>query len=359
MSKVGILGDIHGGHHTTKKHPYIIKGILRYVKELMIQHKIDHLIQMGDLFDVRTSIDVEVYNQILDIIKEELDDNPFYVDVIAGNHDLAKKNTRNLSSLRMLDHKELNNIRFLTQPEVRGLFGSKYKVLFEPWLTNAEDKELFEMNLKQVDYVFGHFELPFVSHGEASDIITVDIDDFYGKKRVFSGHYHNPGVHGDNFLYVGSCVHLTWNDHNDTKYFYIYDFDKNELQRFPLNHLFPNFIRLAYNNLDKSLFDLLPGAHIEMTLNPESFDKYEEIHEYFKNKFKPLSLNFSYDNKESLLKVQDQVSDVKFVVENLAKVVVDIYTEEYGKSKSEVDTFAEYVSQVEKVNIDARADQTS
>lgn len=348
MHKIGILGDIHGGHRATKKNPEIIKGILGFVREKMIEHEVPHLIQMGDLFDVRTSIEVEIYNQILDVLKSEFDNQPFTVDILAGNHDLAKKNTRDVSSLRMLDNKELNNIKFIIKPEVKPMF-DKYRCLFEPWITNAEDRDLFDSNLTQVDYVFGHFELPFVSHGEA--ILTQDIDDFYGKKRVFSGHYHNPGVHGDNFLYVGSCVHMTWSDVNDMKYFYIYDFETNELKSYNLNHLFPNFIRLHHDNLDESLYKVLPGANIKMTLSSDDFNKYEEIHTFFTTKFNPASLDFEYEDKEKLLQVQDDVTDINFVVDNLGEVVIDLFTQEYGNSKKEVTAFTNYVHEVEKVDL--------
>jgi len=87
-------------------------------------------------------------------------------------------------------------------------------VTIVPWLVGDDHKRIQKITSK---YVFGHFELPHFKMNamvEMPDTGEVNVDDFKGVERVFSGHFHLRQQQG-NVTYIGNAFPHNFSDAGD------------------------------------------------------------------------------------------------------------------------------------------------
>lgn len=137
-----------------------------------------------------------------------LDELGLPVKFVVGNHDLHKRTTRDVHSVRIFN--ELKNITVIDRPMV--LDGC----LFSPFLFDHEYPPLIAHNDKQA--WFGHFEFQdfFITgyntkleHGPNHKL-------FKGPKKIFSGHFHKRQAQ-DNVVYIGNTFPMDFGDAEDTE----------------------------------------------------------------------------------------------------------------------------------------------
>lgn len=235
-----ILGDLHFGikrfstDFLKNQLDFFYKQLLPYMKENNIQE----IIQLGDIFDNRVSVDIEFLNSI-DNFFQELKDRNITFYTLLGNHDIYYRNSREVSLIELFSKKFDNIILFKEKTEVN--FGNS-KCLFVPWITKNDsfNKE----DIKGYDYIFGHFEIAnFQIMKGILDKDSYLTDDFFleqGIKEVFSGHYHIKSK-GNIVRYVGTPYQLNWGDFEDSKGFYV--FNDTEL-KFIENNVSKKFIKI-------------------------------------------------------------------------------------------------------------------
>ena len=93
----------------------------------------DVLVQVGDTFDNRQSINIKVLNYAVNLFERLGEILP--VHIICGNHDIWAKGSNEVTSIDSL--KWIPNIQIYKEPEILNWSGRK-KVLLMPWRRDAE-----------------------------------------------------------------------------------------------------------------------------------------------------------------------------------------------------------------------------
>ena len=208
------------------------------------KEKIDTIIDLGDTFDNRKSIDFNTYDRITENYFKKL--QPYEVHMLVGNHSIYYKNTNKINSPELLLN-QYKNIKIYTESEDVKLGGKNFLML--PWINRENyDDVLKTLNNSKSDICCAHLELAgfemtpglVMDHG-------MDPKLFHRFERVWSGHYHHKSKRG-NIQYLGNPYQMYWNDYKDTRGFHIYDTETDRL-RFVENP-FEIFEKVYYNDIE-------------------------------------------------------------------------------------------------------------
>lgn len=214
----------------------------------------DILIHCGDVFDNRQSVNLLVLHKAITLF-EEL--SSIFIDgiyIIAGNHDVMRKSSNDVSSLDCL--KYIPHVHILKEPVVANF--PTTTALFMPWRTDdsAEKACLNEFEADKCNYLFCHTNirnLHFDSKREVEEGLL--LDDIKSFMRVYSGHIHW-GQHRGNVTMVGNPYQMTRSDAGNQKGFYLLDIDNGD-EIFFENSYSPKFVRIYLNRfLDREIGEL-------------------------------------------------------------------------------------------------------
>ena len=244
MSKrIFMIGDTHlglGFPNTTDKwhkvhieyfRDFLIPLLKREVKEG------DIIIHLGDLFDNRNTIPINIMNYGMDIVEEISKIAPLHI--IIGNHDLYSKSTSDINSVRPFRYiPNVSVYNKTTKIEYNGL-----NLLMMPYVENRLEQIKLINDNKDCDYLFCHSDLngckmhlTSVAHRNNDKI---DIGDFKSFKKVRSGHIHL--IQSNNaFTFVGSIFQMDRNDTGDQKGIFVIDTENDTEEFFP-NNISPVF----------------------------------------------------------------------------------------------------------------------
>ena len=207
------------------------------------REKVSTIIDLGDTFDNRKSIDFNTFNRVKENYFEKL--QRYDVHMLLGNHCTYYKNTNRVNSPELLLN-QYSNIRIYASPEHIKL-GSK-KFLMLPWInTENRDDVLKLLETSDADNVCGHLEVNGfeVTPGMKFDHGGLEPSAFKNFKRVWSGHFHHRSKKG-NIQYLGNPYQMFWNDYKDTRGFHIYDTETDKLKFIP--NPFEIFDKIFYND---------------------------------------------------------------------------------------------------------------
>ena len=223
MGKIACLGDLHIGVRDGK--PHFLEFQTEWLKYFLEDCKakgVTHVIQCGDMNDVRKF----THNNVLEWYRSTF--VPMVVaagidwSVIVGNHDIFYRNSNEIYSTAFLPDlvreysEERVKFRVYNRPQDVFIEGKVFLML--PWLDEQNSRTLqADLKASQADYCIAHLDLagaPLYTgmpskHGEK-------YETFKQFKQVFTGHYHTISQHM-NVTYVGSPYHLTWMDAPDGK----------------------------------------------------------------------------------------------------------------------------------------------
>ena len=253
VKRVWILGDLHFGVRANSMEWLEIQK--DFFENLFIPTLKEHvqpgdvLVQVGDTFDNRQSINIKVLNYAVDLFERLGEILPTHI--ICGNHDIWAKKSNEITSIDSL--KWIPNIQIYKEPEL--LKWNNRNVLMMPWRKDANHEAETLADFPQTDIVFCHSEVKGIylnakvknEHGTDSNIY-----DKY--TRVYSGHIHFRQERGK-LLMVGTPYQLTRSDANNAKGFDIVDLENME-ESFYENHISPKFLK--YNITQ--LFDITLGT---------------------------------------------------------------------------------------------------
>lgn len=255
MSKIFLIGDTHIGLGYPNNADKWFKVHREYFSDFLmplLKSRVepgDIIVHLGDLFDNRNVIPINLMNYTLDIVEEISKIAPFHI--IIGNHDLYSKSTGEINSVRPFKH--IDNIFIYDKPtkiEFEGV-----GILMVPYIDNRKEQISIINNNKDCKYLFCHSDLngaklhmTSAGHRNADKI---DIEDFKDFRKVYSGHYHI--VQRDqNFTFVGSIFQMDRNDYKDQKGIFIIDVE-NEEEEFVENKVSPVFRK--YNVISETDVD--------------------------------------------------------------------------------------------------------
>lgn len=185
------------------------------------KNKIKTIIDLGDTFDNRKSIDFNVWQRIRENYFDVLQKMGVELHMILGNHDTYYKNTNDINSPDLL-LSTYDNIFVYNKPTTAKFEGVNIAMI--PWINSGNYEEFIKfLDETPADIAMGHLELSGfevtpglkMEHG-------MDPKVFSKFERVFSGHFHHKSSKG-NITYLGNPYQMFWNDCDDTRGFHTFE----------------------------------------------------------------------------------------------------------------------------------------
>lgn len=228
--KVALINDNHAGARGDNK-AFRDKAKLFFDNiffPYIDKEKINTVIHLGDLVDRRKYINIGTAMGIREDFLDPLSKRNCIVHFIAGNHDVFFKNTNEVNSLKELILGRYKNF-YIYDMNAQEIILDDLSVLLIPWICEENRQRIFKkIENTQSQIAFGHLELK--GFEMVKGIISSTGDDvklFEKFDIVYSGHFHSPSVQ-QNIHYLGSCLELTWADHDDLRGFSVFDTETRE-----------------------------------------------------------------------------------------------------------------------------------
>lgn len=251
--KVLILGDLHFGINLPNH--LFDRTLLNCFHKWVTPHaeKADLIVQMGDVFHNRRSINVITGQYIRKYFDWVYDMQVPYVQIM-GNHDLYYNDTVDVNSFGVFLNEKWAGYDKMDLVEKTLVKSSSNSLGFVSWGIPANDFPV-------TDYLFGHFEITGFEYQRG--IIAkngYDLSDFATYKKVFSGHFHRQSVQG-NVQYVGSIIPNNFGEIDKPHGIWILDTDTGKVGFIPVPGEYVLFQKYHYNNgvlvnsVDKKEFD--------------------------------------------------------------------------------------------------------
>jgi DNA repair exonuclease SbcCD nuclease subunit len=252
-ARVWVLGDLHFGVRANSMEWLAIQK--QFFDEVFIPtlkanvKPGDVLVQVGDTFDNRQSINIKVLNYAVRLFEELGKILP--VHVICGNHDIWAKNSNEVTSIDSL--KWIPNIQIYKEPKIMEWSGRK--ILMMPWRRDADHEAETLSEYPATDIVFCHSEVRGIYlNAKVKNLHGVDSNIYDKYTRVYSGHIHFRQEKGK-LLMVGTPYQLTRSDANNTKGFDLVNLEDMSETFYP-NDVSPKFMK--YNIMQ--LYDMQLGV---------------------------------------------------------------------------------------------------
>lgn len=246
MNKIFLIGDLHIGLGYPNSLDKWYKIHKEYIKDFLVpilKEKVeqgDIVVQMGDYFDNRNVLPINILNFGLEVAEEISQIAPLHI--LIGNHDLWSRNLSKIHSLRSF--RWIPNVHIYDEPtkiEWGGL-----KILMMPYVDKKEEQIEIISKFTDCDALFCHSDLNGCKMhlnvpGDYSHN-RISLDDFTPYKIVRSGHIHITQEIGK-FKFIGSCFQMDRNDMGDRKGIYILD-TKTLEEEFVPNMVSPVFVKI-------------------------------------------------------------------------------------------------------------------
>ena len=278
--RVAIITDQHFGMRKGSRlfHEYFQRFYEDIFFPTLEREGITTLIDMGDTFDNRRSIDLWSLEWCKTHYFDRLRDLGITVYSVVGNHTAYFKNKNDVNTINLLLREYPNMV--LVRDHAEYQIGDT-KCLFLGWI-NEENRDKIKRKVKSTTakVAFGHLELNGYSvykgytqdHGHHGDA-----DMFNKFDRVFTGHYHTRSNDGKIF-YLGNPYEMFWNDCEDTRGFHIFDTETYDLE--PINNPYRMFYKIYYDDTPYQIFDATEYAGkivkviVRQRSNPKDFEKF-------------------------------------------------------------------------------------
>ena len=263
---------------------------------------------MGDFFDNRQLIDINVLNVGINIVLELSEILPIYF--LTGNHDIYKKYNTDVNSIAAF--KYIPNITIYEKPVI--ISNGKSNILILPWIGNKETEEAY-VKANKPEYVFAHTEISGFKYDNGRDIkeSSTNFKKIKSIKRIFSGHIHKRQESG-NIIYLGSPYHTKRSDIGNDKGVYYFEPNENTFN-FTYNKYSPIFQKITMENILnltlKETNNLLENNYTDIIIP----DKY--IHLFNLSKFIDILKNCKYKKIETLndhKKLDEQLTDIANII---------------------------------------------
>lgn len=231
MSKVAVISDLHFGVRNNNK--FFHSETKKFLSEIFFPEikarNISTVINAGDLFDSKTSLQASILNDIHETYLKPIEDMNMNHYIIAGNHDIYSypisndvnwlRNVLNRNKHIVIDDGPISS-------EIDGRMFS-----FLPWIPNRDRTEFMKwISYDDASVLIAHLELSGFNFSQFQKAeFGDDPNPFKKYDLVLSGHYHHKQNRG-NIHYLGNPVETTKADEGDQKGFHILDTDTLELE---------------------------------------------------------------------------------------------------------------------------------
>lgn len=314
IKKAILISDIHFGmknsnqENLDEQKNYFYNWFFKLLKK----ENPDYLFMLGDLFDNRSTLNIQVMNVAIDIFKTIATDMNIPIIMIAGNHDIFMKSTNDINSIKIFSH--IPNIQVYENPVQLNFFDKK--CLFVPWINDKKEESAFYLKNKS-EYLFCHTEFQDTFFNSYVKIVDgVNFDDIKNYQKVFSGHIHHRQETG-NLTLIGCPYHITRNDINNKKGIYVIDFEKNET-KFIKNNFSPEYVKIDLKEIFEMTLEeyekIITNNFVDITFNQDilqyfTFNKLLDVSEKFK-KINFNAINQAYETIEFEHNLTDDFNEI-------------------------------------------------
>lgn len=228
-------------------------------------HNIEFVMFGGDLFDARGNIPYEAFNLAMWFIKELVNRN-IKIFATVGNHDrLGNYKTYTTHAMEAFECAFPDNFKCFKEPIYvfnRDTCTNVIDGETDIAVIETDDDDLYSIAMLHHDvqgYDFGGY------------ICEDGLDLEYFKDicdLVCVGHYHNASSKGK-VRYLGSLHHMTRNDANTTKYYYLFDTQTREFVAHEMPQFHPRYITVSIDNIDSFELDNIENSIVCFESNEE------------------------------------------------------------------------------------------
>ena len=267
--KILLITDQHFG--VRNDNPHFINSYRKFYSKIVIPFikasGIDTIIDLGDTFDKRRSINFMSLDEAKEMWFDPVSELGCTMHTIIGNHDIYYKNTLRVNAPDQL-LSSYSNILTYDEPTVVNFDGLDIFLL--PWICEEnKDECLVKIHQSKAPVLMGHLELNgFEAH--PGHLMQNGMDPLIFKHfdKVFTGHYHMKSNH-DNIYYLGNPYQLYWNDYGCKRGFHV--FDTETLRTTFYRNPFDNFHKLYYNDgIVLPNKDELEGTFVKLIVEEKS-----------------------------------------------------------------------------------------
>lgn len=254
--KKGILfTDIHFGRkQNSEEHNQRCLNYIDFLCAGVKEHNADHVIFLGDWFEIRNSVNISTLNYGYQAAKK-LNSLGIPIYFVVGNHDMYTKHSKKPYST--VDYNAFENFNIIDEiTEVDIGNGS----LICPFLFHDEYPDILKY---KVENVYGHFEFNgFVVTGTN---VTYNggpnHNDYKQFKYIFSGHFHKRQI-SNNVIFIGNTFCMDFSDANDNNRGYcIHDHLSNSISFVDWADN-PQFINTTLSEIIEGKINIKEGASI-------------------------------------------------------------------------------------------------
>ena len=295
--KVAVITDQHfGSHKGSIYREYYQRFYDNVFFPYLKKHKITTVLDLGDTFDNRKSIDFVSLEWAKENYYNVLRDMGVTVHTVVGNHTAYYKNTNNINSMELL-LAEYDNVIVYKEPTDVEIGGTS--ILFIPWICSDNyDLSITKVRDSSSRVAMGHLELNgYLARPGFRYDSGMDANLFSDFDVVLSGHFHHKNSKG-NVTYLGNPYQMYWNDHGDTRGFHIFDTETLKVR----------MVKNPYEIFAKIYWD--DSADAPARIDPADYkDKYVKVIVEQKSNYSDfeLMLNSLYDAGALDVKVVEKV----------------------------------------------------
>ena len=276
--KIAIITDQHFGARKSSKilHDYYGKFYQDVFFPYLKENNITTLVDMGDTFDNRRTIDLWAIDWARNNYYDVLSEMGVHIHTVVGNHTAYYKDTNEINTIDLL-LKQYDNIT--TYAETQEIKLGNLNVLLIPWINSENEETSFDaIKSSKSKVAMGHLELNgFRAHRGHVMEDGMDIDIFDKFDKVYSGHYHTRSDNGK-IYYLGNPYEMFWNDVNDKRGFHI--FDTETLTHKTVNNPYKLFYNIYYEDTNYKLFNATEYQNkivkviVRQKTSPKEFEKF-------------------------------------------------------------------------------------
>ena len=239
------------------------------------EYNVEEIIDLGDTFDRRKSIDFNILHQVKERYYRKLQNMGKTLYSIVGNHTAYYKNTNRVNTLNLV-LSDFDNIVIIEDPEI--LRVNEMDVLMMPWINDENKEQAFQLLQQKHQYCFGHLEINGFEmySGHVHRDGEFDSSLFSNVEHVFSGHFHKKNKKG-NIMYLGNPYQLTWGDYGDVRGFHLLNLKTSKLKF--IENPYQMFHTIEYTEAPKKInFDEYKNSYVKVICRKKgSVTKFENF----------------------------------------------------------------------------------
>lgn len=333
LNKAAVCTDIHFGKKSNSElhNEDCIRYLEWFAEQVKSDPEIDHVMFLGDWNENRSALNIQTLNYSYQGARI-LNDIGLPVFFIIGNHDLYRRNARDIHSV--IPYQELDNFRLITEPVVIEEVGNG-GALMCPYLFHEEYPQLKKYT--DLETWWGHFEFKgFVITGYTITMPTgPDPLDYKGPKHIFSGHFHKRQAH-EQVIYIGNTFPMDFGDAGDSERgMATYDHSKNEVTFINWPDC-PRYVKTTLSDLVDQTVELYPEARVKCIVDvPITFQESQVLRTSFMEKYnlREFTLEESREIASALSETETNIDldniKLKGVDELVVEMLQDIDTDHF------------------------------